>query len=62
MNEEQRKAVYGLVAAIMAVATVFGLLDADTAGAVVDALTSLIGALAAVLAYTHTGHGKHRAD
>lgn len=63
MTEAQRKAVYGVVAALLSCAAAFGLLSANDAGQITEAITSVIGALASILAYMNTGTGgRHAAE
>ena len=61
MQEEQRKAVYALVTALLSCAAAFGLVGADDAAAISEACVAVIGALTTLLAYVNTGTGKHKA-
>ena len=62
MNENQRKAVYGVVTALLAVLTVYGVVDETQATAIAGLAA---GALTTLLAFFNTGvgtGGKHRDD
>lgn len=60
MSEEQRKAVYALVTALLSCAAAFGVVAADDAAAIGEACVAVIGALTTLLAYANTGGGRHK--
>lgn len=62
MSEELRKAIYGVVAAVMTLLVVLRLVDSDTADQLVEAVPPLLSALTALLAFLHTPRkGRHEA-
>lgn len=60
MSEEQRKAVYAVVTALLSCAAAFGLVAADDAAAISEACVAVLGALTTLLAYSNTGKGRHQ--
>lgn len=55
LTPERRKAVYGVVAALLALGTVYGLASPDQVHAWLDVADKLLGLIALVLAASHTG-------
>lgn len=56
-NETQRKAIYSLIAAVFAVLTAYGVLTAENAQHLLDALVDLAPVLVALMARANTGSG-----
>lgn len=61
-NEDVRKAIYGVVAAIMSLLVVVRAIDSETAEQLADAVPPLLSALTALLAWRNTPRGRHAAE
>lgn len=56
-TEQQRKAIYSLIAAVFAVLTAYGVLTAENAQHMLDALVDLAPVFVALMARANTGSG-----
>lgn len=56
-DESKRRAIYGLATAVLAILTAWGILSADDAATVAEAVASGLGCLATLLARANTGTG-----
>lgn len=56
-SETQRRAIYSLIAAVFAVLTAYGVLTAESAQHLLDALVDLAPVLVALMARANTGSG-----
>lgn len=54
-NPERRKAIYGVVAALMALGTTYGLIAPENATQWLEVVNQALGVVALVLAAIHTG-------
>lgn len=63
LPEGFRKAIYGLVTAVLAILTIYGVVDAETSAEYAEHADTLLGTLASALAYykTHWGSRKDNA-
>lgn len=55
LTPERRKAIYGLVAALLAVGIAYGVVAPEQSAQWLDVLDKVLGLLALVLAAVHTG-------
>lgn len=55
LTPPRRKAIYGIVAALLALGVAYGLLTPEQSGQWLDVADKALGLLALVLAATHTG-------
>lgn len=55
LTPERRKAIYGVVAALLAVGVAYGLVAPEQSAQWLDVLDKVLGLLALVLAAVHTG-------
>lgn len=55
LTPERRKAIYGVVAALLGLGAVYGLATPDQANAWLDVADKVLGLVALVLAASHTG-------
>lgn len=60
LTPERRKALYGVVAALMAVGTTYGLISPENSAQWLEVANQALGLIALVLATVHTG-GKYTA-
>ena len=58
LTPERRKALYGVVAALMAVGTTYGLISPENSAQWLEVANQALGLIALVLATVHTG-GKY---
>lgn len=61
-NESKRKSIYGVVTAVLAVMTAYGVVTADDAAQYGEAASTLLGALAMFLARVNTGNAVERTE
>lgn len=60
LTPERRKALYGVVAALMAVGTTYGLISPENSAQWLEVANQALGLIALILATVHTG-GKYTA-